>query len=129
MNLLKKIKCPDFVSLDTLGFAQVGFADYNQKIISEKKIIDNFFKDSKELAVPLFFIDVAFFKWNQCPHDFGLYWDFTICYDRDFLDDLELTDEANYFLFWEWIDRCQSALSLNEKELLIKCEKDYENYF
>lgn len=128
MNLLVKIKCPDFVSLDTLGFAQVGEPTYNSKIESEKKIISDFFKDTEELAVPLPFVEIAMFQWKKHPHDFGNYWDFVILYDKSYIDFLEEQDEESYVLFWAWIDRCQCALSNNETELLSKCKIDYEKF-
>jgi len=120
------VSVSDYISLDTLGFAQLSDMDYGGKIQAEKKVITSFFSDSQNLAVPLDFIKVAKFNWKLFPHDFGTYWDFTIAYNRSFIDDLENQDFESYVLFWEWVDRCQNALSENETELLTKCKTEYE---
>jgi len=116
----------DYISLDTLGFAQLSDMDYGGKIQIEKKVITSFFSDTPTLAIPLAFLKVAKFYWKLCPHDFGTYWDFTIAYNRNYIDDLETLDFESYVLFWEWVDRCQNALSEYETELITKCNIEYE---
>ena len=127
MTLKLLIKNSDYISLDTIGFAQLGNADYYEKIKVEKKIIENFFKDNAQLAVPLNFTSYAFFNWNSCQHDLGTYYDFVIIFDLDYLDQLENQNQNGLIAeFWDWIERCENALSENESELLTLIQKEYE---
>lgn len=118
----------DYVSLDTLGFAQLSDANYHEKIIAEKKIITNFFLDTLDFAVPLPFTKVAKFNWKKCAHDFGIYWDFIISYNREFIENLEEENFELYALFWDWINKCQTALVENEELLLTSCKIEYEKF-
>lgn len=127
MTLKLLIKNSDYISLDTIGFAQLGNSDYYEKIKVEKKIIENFFKDNPKLAVPLNYTSYAFFNWNSCSHDLGTYYDFVIIYDLDYLDELE-NENQNALIteFWDWVERCENALCENETELLKQMKIEYE---
>jgi len=121
-----QLKQLDFISLDTLGFAQVGNVNYYEKFKIEKKVIEEHFKDNPNYAVPLPFISIAYFGWKSNNHDFGIYYDFCIFYDLSYLTELENNGQDELItLFWEWVNNCEEALNLNEEKLMAECNKKF----
>lgn len=120
----------DYWSIGTIGFAQVGTADYESRVIVEKMIITAFFTTHDDLKVPDNFQTIARFDWVLCPHDFGSYWDFQILYDRACVDDWECSEEEEeqeyYSDFMDWANKCESAISKNEEILLEWCNLLYQ---
>ena len=120
----------DYIAIGTLGFAQVGRPDYEQRIVAEKAIINAFYNTHDVLKVPDDFRFVANFKWELCPHDFGFYWDFQLAYDRWWIEELEESEEEDeqerFTQFWDWVHQCEQALCENEERLLEWCELLYQ---
>lgn len=120
----------DYLALDTIGYAQVGRPDYGQRIAVEKAVINTFFDTKEDLQVPKEFEYIARFRWTLCPHDFGSYWDFQLFYDRDMVelweDDPDEETQDRFNRFWDWANRCESALSEYEEVITDMCDKLYQ---
>jgi hypothetical protein len=110
----------DYINIGTLGFAQVGRPQYENKIEVEKQVINAFYS-SEELKVPEEFRAYAHFTWKRNQHDFGSYLDFNIKYDRSEVDDWEYNEEEEwqdkFNRFWEWVNLCEEALYKEETEM------------
>jgi len=119
----------DNLPLGTIGYAQVGRPEYNDKIKVEREVIGTFYNESETLRVPVEFHSLARFNWRLCPHDFGSYWDFEIVYDRDEIDEWEESEEEDlqekHKRFWDWYNRCEDAISEYEELLENLCNLYY----
>lgn len=119
----------DSISLGTIGFAQVGRPEYEDKVKVEKEIITTFFNETVTLKIPDEFVSYARFKWSLNPHDFGSYWDFEIYYHRAEVDDWEECEAEDFQdkhqRFWAWANKCEDAMGEYEELLENLCNLFY----
>lgn len=119
----------DYIAIGTMGFAQVGTPHYQSRIKVEKLVISTYYETTDSLKIPTQFQYYAHFKWVQCPHDFGTYWDYQLFYDRDAIETLEISDgdedQELFEQFWRWANHCETSINTDVDILLKWC---YELY-
>jgi hypothetical protein len=115
----------DYISIGTVGFAQVGNPEYHRYNEIEKQVIGTYYRANTELNVPDEFSLIARFKWQICPHDIHDYSDFVIYYNRTLLDELEEDDYSKWLRFYDWVNLCESAIADNDEVIMDLCKKVY----
>lgn len=121
----------DYISIGTVGFAQVGNPNYHNLANIEKDVISEFYNTQEKLKVPEEFSFIARFKWVWCPHDIADYQDFHIVYDRDTVDEWEYSDNEDeynkYTRFYDWVNDCESAIGEHEEKIMEWCNMVYRD--
>lgn len=111
----------DYISIGSIGFAQLGDVDYLNKAEAEKIVLMNFFK--KHHPIPLEFSSMCIYSWMSFPHDFGNYFELVIKYDQ-----IALEDSDNPFFqdnFWDFVNRVLDVY-LETESFEKKAMKEYK---
>jgi len=120
----------NYISLNTVGFAQVGRPDYEQRVATEKAVINAFYNTDDRLKIPEEFVFLAHFKWVLCPHDFGSYWDFQIHYYEDEIYHLEESDDQSevdkFERFYDWLNTCENTMGQEDEQIQEWCDLLYQ---
>ena len=99
----------DYLNIGANGFAQLGSEDYHAKNQTEMEILLDHL--NTVCPVPEKFSQIAKYKVMSFNHDFGMYHEIVIWYNRNHVDNWELEDETldTFDEFWDWANEAESV--------------------
>lgn len=116
----------DYLIVGSNGFAQVGDPSYYAKNKAEMKVLLSYFHHN--FPIPAGFKTMAYYSVKTFPHDFGDYHEVVLWYDRDYLNELEESedeaDQQTADLFWSWF-RVIEGVDLEAEELTNQIKEAY----
>lgn len=116
----------DYLILGSNGFAQMGDSVFDDKLQAEMKVLLHFMRE--RFPVPCMFRSLAYYSVKTFHHDFGDYKEVVLWYDRDYIDELEESEDESEQdkadLFWSWF-RVLEAVDLESEELTNQIKAAY----
>ena len=135
----------DYVTIGSIGFAQLGELHYFEKRKIEKEIIREVIAENELFKIPEEFRLICIFFIKCFPYEYDSYDELVIVYDRNVIDEWEDEDvsetydnddpnfinekEPNKFnKFWEFVNKCEE-FDWESEDLMEKCQKLYQEKF
>ena len=119
----------DYLSIGSSGFAQLGEDDYLEKMRVEMAVLLP--KIAEAFPVPEKFKSIASLKVKSFPHDFGRYHEVCLVYNREVVEEWELSDNEadndNYNDFWDWANAVE-CFDLESEDILAEIQAQWNDY-